>query len=108
MGSAGVEMKNIRIKLHHADDTRFVMVAPTTSYTNFVAKVVEKLKLGARGEGKGQVKVKVRDEEGDLITVGDEDDWELAVQGVRREFEMGVAGGGGGEAGMGKMECWVA
>ena len=103
------ELKNLRIKLHHGDDTRFVMLAPDTPYGPFVDKVREKLKLSVSEA----FKVKVRDEEGDLITIGDEDDWELSVQVVRKEWETEAAkaAAGGSEeeyaGGMAKMEVWV-
>ena len=83
------------------------MLPPTTGFDSFVEKVREKLKV----ERNAEVKVKVRDEEGDLITMGDGDDWEMALAGVRKGFESECGGGGGGEAdalgGMGKMEVWV-
>lgn len=48
----------------------------------------------------GAVKVKVRDEEGDFITLGDRDDWEMAVGMVGG----GGKRGGGGEKGGGGWE----
>ncbi|KAG8530004.1 uncharacterized protein KY384_005486 [Bacidia gigantensis] len=103
------ELKNIRIKLHHADDARFILLPPTVSYDMLVEKIREKLKM-PRDQ---QFKVKVRDEDGDLITMGDSDDWDMVVQGVRKEFEgsaLGDGESGGSEqgGGMGKMEVWVA
>ncbi|MDI1485980.1 MAG: hypothetical protein OHK93_004169 [Ramalina farinacea] len=106
------DLRNLRIKLHYRDDTRFIMLPPTTAFETFVEKVREKLKV----ERNTEVKVKVRDEEGDLITMGDADDWEIALESVRKGFEGecaggggDVGGGGGGDAlgGMGKMEVWV-
>jgi hypothetical protein len=47
-------------------------------FEEFLKRVREKLGL------KGNFKVKIRDE-GDLITVGDADDWDLATGGARRE-----------------------
>ena len=106
---AGSELKSLRIKLHYPGDMRFVMLTPDTPYGPFVDKVREKLKLSVSEV----FKVKVRDEEGDLITIGDEDDWELAVQVVRKEWEAeaakAAAKGETGEyaGGMAKMEVWV-
>ncbi|SLM40574.1 Tetratricopeptide-like helical domain [Lasallia pustulata] len=84
------------------DDTRYMIVAAGVGFEGFVGRVREKFAIGAG------VKVKVKDEEGDLITLGDRDDWEMAVGMVGR-------GGGGenavgnGEVGgeVGKMEVWV-
>lgn len=66
------------------------MVAPLVPFEDFVDRVREKFGIRTR------FKLKVRDE-GDLITMGDRDDWEMAVQSVRKE-----AGKEGEE--MGKME----
>ena len=114
-----VELINIRIKMHHADDTRFLMLSPETSFAVFLERVKEKLKLDREKE----CKVRVRDEEGDWITLGDDDDWDIALQGVKRGLEEDDKGkGSGGEGGsagangaaggigigMGKMEVWVA
>lgn len=60
------------------------------AFEDFVDRVREKFGIRTR------FKLKVRDE-GDLITMGDRDDWDMAVQSVRKE-----AGKEGEE--MGKME----
>lgn len=85
-----LELKSIRVKVHSGDDTRYIMVAPLQAFGDFVDRVREKFGIRTR------FKLKVRDE-GDLITMGDRDDWEMAVQSVRKE-----AGKEGEE--MGKME----
>lgn len=88
-----MQLKNIRIKVHCGDDTRYMMLAPEVRFEEFVERVREKCSL------RGGFKIKTRDE-GDLITMGDRDDWEMAVGAVRKE-----ARGEGVE--MGKMEVWV-
>lgn len=88
-----LQLKNIRIKVHCGDDTRYMMLAPEVRFEEFVERVREKCSL------RGGFKIKTRDE-GDLITMGDRDDWEMAVGAVRKE-----ARGEGVE--MGKMEVWV-
>ena len=84
------EPKNIRVKVHSGDDTRYIMVTPQVPFEDFVDRVREKFGIRTR------FKLKVRDE-GDLITMGDRDDWEMAVQSVWKEVRSE-----GGE--MGKME----
>lgn len=84
------ELKNIRVKVHSGDDTRYIMVAPQLAFEEFVDRVREKFGIRTR------FKLKVRDE-GDLITMGDRDDWEMAVQSVRKEARKD-------EGDMGKME----
>ena len=104
------ELTSLRIKVHHADDTRYIMLSTDTPFETFTDRVREKFRLGDKG-----FKVKVRDE-GDLITMGDRDDWDMAVAAAKREMvaawrkkvdEEGSAEGIGEEGGMGKMEVWV-
>lgn len=83
-------LKDIRVKVHSSDDTRFIMVGPRLAFEDFVDRVREKFGIRTR------FKLKVRDE-GDLITMGDRDDWEMAVQSVRKEARKN-------EGDMGKME----
>jgi hypothetical protein len=87
------ELKTIRVKAHSGDDTRYIMIPASSSFEDFVDRVRDKFGVRQR------FKLKVRDE-GDLITMGDQDDWEMCVGGVRKE-----AKGEGAE--MGKMEVWV-
>ena len=89
---ASPQLKQIRVKVHGGDDTRFVMLAAACVFEDFVDKVRDKFGVRTR------FKLKVRDEEdGDKITVGDRDDWEMCLEGVRKE-----AAKDGGE--MGKLE----
>ena len=84
------DVRTIRVKVHLGEDTRYLMIGTTVIFEEFMDRVKEKLGL------KGAFKVRVRDE-GDLITMGDRDDWDMAVQAVRREARKE-----GGD--MGKME----
>ena len=54
------------------------MIDTYVRFEDFLDRVREKLGLA------GRFKVKMRDE-GDLITVGDRDDWEMATHTVRVE-----------------------
>ncbi len=70
------------------------MLTPDVQFLEFADRVRDKLGL------KSGLKLKVRDE-GDLITMGDGDDWDMAVTAVKKEARAeGVE--------MGKMEVWVA
>ena len=86
-------LKDVRVKVHYGDDARFLMLTPDVAFDIFLEKVREKLHL------KGGFKCKIQDE-GDLITMGDKDDWHWAMSSVRKEARAeGVE--------MGKMEVWV-
>ncbi|KAL8804842.1 MAG: hypothetical protein Q9182_002336 [Xanthomendoza sp. 2 TL-2023] len=91
------ELRTIRVKVHASshDDTRYIMVNADCVFESFVERVREKFGL------RGRFKLKVKDD-GDLITMGDVDDWAMAVEGVRREVE-----GAEGKGEMGKMEIWI-
>ena len=84
------ELKNVRVKVHNGDDTRYVMVGAAVVFEDFVNRVREKFGVRTR------FKLKVKDE-GDFITLGDADDWEMCLGNVRKE-----AGREGAE--LGKME----
>ena len=83
-------VQTVRVKVHHGDDTRYVMVNTGIMYEEFLDRVRDKFQMENR------FKIKIKDE-GDLITMGDRDDWDMAVQGVRRAARKESAE-------MGKME----
>ena len=85
------DVRTIRVKVHHGDDTRYLMVSTGIMYEEFLDRVREKMALQTR------FKIKTKDE-GDLITMGDRDDWELTVQTVRRDARKTAAE-------MGKLEA---
>lgn len=86
-------LKDVRVKVHYGDDARFVMLTPDVAFASFMEKVREKLRP------KGVFKCKIQDD-GDLITMGDGEDWDMAMSNVRKEARAeGVE--------MGKMEVWV-
>ncbi|MCJ1379363.1 hypothetical protein MMC17_002464 [Xylographa soralifera] len=88
-----VDVRTLRVKVHWMEDTRYLMVSTGIIFEEFLARVREKLGL------RGAFKVRIRDE-GDLITMGDRDDWEMAVAGARREAR-------GRDEELGKLEVWV-
>ena len=86
------DCRTVRVKIHCGDDTRFLMVGTTVSFLEFADRIRDKLAL------RGKFKVRIKDEDdGDLITMGDGDDWEMAIAGVRKEARRDCAD-------MGKME----
>jgi hypothetical protein len=88
-------LRKIRVKVF-ANDTRYVMITPDITWDAFVEQVRKKFGYTA----KESFKLKMKDEEGDMVTMGDEDDLEMLVDGVREQASRdGVE--------MGKMEVWV-
>jgi hypothetical protein len=84
------EIRKIRVKVH-ADDVRYIMVGSAIEFPDLVDKIREKFGLRKR------FKIKVRDEDvpnGDMITMGDQDDLEMVIMSVkanarRERLDMG-------------------
>ncbi|RMZ76201.1 hypothetical protein DV737_g4921, partial [Chaetothyriales sp. CBS 132003] len=101
------EVKKIRIKVHDADDTRYILMplSPSMSrsmgalgldFGDFEARIREKFSV------KGVLKIRIKeDESGDMITMGDQDDLDVCMHSVRH-----VARSERSE--MGKMEVWIS
>lgn len=82
----------IRVKVH-AGDTRYVFITPNTSMREFVQSIREK--FGVRQNFKVEIK-----DDGDMITMADEDDLDMAIQTARQ-----MARKEGGD--VAKMEVWL-
>lgn len=101
-----VELGKIRVKVHGERDTRYVMILPSCTFVEFVGNIQKKFGLlcGEASQDKtGEFKLKVRDEEGDMVTMGDQEDLDMAIQSVRDGLSRAV---GAVESApmMGKME----
>ena len=66
------EVKNIRVKVHARDDTRYIMIGPTVEYGDFEGKIREKFAI------KSRLKIKMQDE-GDMVTGSDQEDLEMLL-----------------------------
>ena len=95
------EMKKIRIKVHDADDTRYIMMplSPTgrsmsVDFGDFEARIREKFSV------KGVLKIKIKEEEGDMITMGDQDDLDVCMHSVKSQARKE-------RSDMGKLEVWI-
>jgi hypothetical protein len=87
-------VRKIRIKVHAPEDTRYVMAGPLPIYTELLEQVRVKFSF------KSDIRLRIRDEDGDMVTVGDQDDLDLAVTACK---ELATVE----RAEMGKMEIWV-
>nr|AKJ85278.1 NADPH oxidase regulator [Colletotrichum acutatum] len=80
-GSWRPEVRKIRVKVH-ADDVRYIMVGAAVEFPDFVDRIREKFGLRRR------FKIKIRDEDvpnGDMITMGDQDDLDMAIMSVKSQ-----------------------
>ncbi|KAK1072436.1 hypothetical protein LTR33_010224 [Friedmanniomyces endolithicus] len=88
------DIRKIRIKVH-AEDMRYVMTTPTVTFAELTELIRVKFGLGASG-----FRLKIKDEEGDLVTLSDQEDLEMAV-GICRVVAARE------RAEMGKIEVWM-
>ena len=107
------ELKRVRIKVHSPDDTRYIMmnIAPSMGgnggidFGEFESKIREKFGV------KSQLKIKMREvddtssgdemPQGDMITMGDQDDLEMLLGAVRSVARRE-------RSEMGKMQVWIS
>lgn len=95
-----VEMRKIRCKVHANEDTRYIVMAADgpmgVDFGEFESKIREKFAV------KSALKIKMRDvEDGDMITMGDQDDLDMLLNSVRSQAKRESSE-------MGKMEVWIA
>ncbi|CAG8958626.1 hypothetical protein HYFRA_00009943 [Hymenoscyphus fraxineus] len=90
------DVRKIRVKVH-AEDVRYVMIGVAIEFPDLVDKIRDKFALRKR------FKIKVRDEDmpnGDMITLGDQDDLEMIIMAVKSNAKRE-------RLEMGKLEVWV-
>lgn len=74
------DVRKVRVKVHAADDVRYVMIGSAIEFPDFVDKIRDKFGLRRR------FKLKVRDDDmpnGDMVTMGDQDDLEMVIMTVK-------------------------
>jgi len=85
------DIRKVRVKVHASEDTRYIMIGTAIEYADLVDKIRDKFAVRKR------FKLKIRDDDlpdGDMITMGDQDDLEMALMSVksnakRERTEMG-------------------
>jgi hypothetical protein len=74
------DIRKVRVKVHAAEDTRYIMIGLAIEFPDLVDRIREKFAIRKR------FKIKVRDDDmpdGDMITMGDQDDLEMAMMSVK-------------------------
>lgn len=78
--------QSVRVKVHYKTDLFQIIVPRDTVFNDLVSKVAYKVRLcGEQGTGgqNGLLRVKYRDEDGDMISLGSDDDVQMAFDGTR-------------------------
>ncbi|KAF2157279.1 hypothetical protein K461DRAFT_289614 [Myriangium duriaei CBS 260.36] len=97
------ETKRVRVKLRAEGELRFALLDADSPFVTAVDTI--RAKLGIPADKKTRIRFK--DDEGDMVTLADDEDWVMALEGSKRlareEWERGS--GEGGETA--KLELWV-
>lgn len=76
------DIRNVRVKVHANEDTRYMMFGSMVEYGDFEGKIREKFAI------KSKLRIRMQDE-GDMITMGDQDDLDMllfsAKEAARKE-----------------------
>lgn len=74
------DVRKIRVKVH-SDDVRYIMVGTSIEFSDFVDRIRDKFGLRRR------FKIKMKDEDvpDDMITMGDQDDLDVAIQSAKSQ-----------------------
>jgi cell division control protein 24 len=74
----------VKVKVHFNEDIFMITVSRATEYMELVDKVGKKIRLCApRRDDVGPLRVKYRDEDGDLVSLGSTEDVQMAFEMLR-------------------------
>ncbi|OJD19036.1 hypothetical protein AJ78_00987 [Emergomyces pasteurianus Ep9510] len=87
------DVRKIRAKVHASSDVRFIMIGSSVGYNEFEAKIRDKFGF------KQRVRLQMQDD-GDMVTMGDQDDLDMLLSTAKQEARKDGLD-------MGKIEIWV-
>ena len=76
------EIRKIRVKVHATDDVRYIMIGAAVEFPDLVDRIRDKFGIRRR------FKIKIRDDDGpdgDMVTMGDQDDLDMAVMTAKSQ-----------------------
>ncbi|KAF9050182.1 hypothetical protein BJ165DRAFT_1609153 [Panaeolus papilionaceus] len=76
-------MPPVKVKVHFHEDIFVIQVPRATEYGNLVEKVGRKIRLCGPRRDDGPLRVKYRDEDGDMISLGSTEDVQMAFEQYR-------------------------
>ncbi|KAJ4150041.1 hypothetical protein LMH87_010808 [Akanthomyces muscarius] len=90
------DVRKFRVKVH-AEDVRYIMIGGAVEFPDFVDRIRDKFGMRRR------FKIKIKDEDmpdGDMITMGDQDDLEMAMMSAKEAAKRQ-------RQDIGKIEVWI-
>ena len=79
-GASAAAPKSLRLKVHYPSETRYIIMVASVSFQEFADQITKKYSGDLGGK---KLKIKTKDEEGDVITVGDQEDLEPCLSSAR-------------------------
>ncbi|KAJ2930290.1 hypothetical protein H1R20_g6811, partial [Candolleomyces eurysporus] len=73
----------VKVKVHFHEDIFVIQVAKTTEYVELVEKVGRKIRLCGPRRDDGPLRVKYKDEDGDMVSLGSTEDVQMAFEAWR-------------------------
>ena len=77
------EPSPVKVKVHFHEDIFVIQVEKTTEYGDLVEKVGRKIRLCGPRRDDGPLRVKYRDEDGDMVSLGSTEDVQMAFEAYR-------------------------
>jgi len=73
----------VKVKVHYLEDIFVIQVPRTTEYEELVERVGKKIRLCGPRRDDGPLRVKYKDEDGDLVSLGSTEDVQMAFESFR-------------------------
>ena len=74
---------SVKVKVHFHEDIFIIQVPRATEYSDLVEKVGRKIRLCGPRRDDGPLRVRYRDEDGDLVSLGSTEDVQMAFELLR-------------------------
>ena len=74
---------NVKVKVHFHEDIFVIAVSRNVEYEELVERVGKKIRLCGPRRDDGPLRVKYRDEDGDLVSLGSTEDVQMAFETMR-------------------------
>jgi len=82
-GSLKMSSPPVKVKVHYGDDLFVIIVSRTTDYQDLVEKVGKKIRLCGGRRDSAPLRVKYQDEDGDMVSLGSNEDVQMAFDTSR-------------------------